>query len=421
MAERKARSRKPDAPAMASNVCPRCGTAGPARLLAGAVCSACQAHDAWSQLDGEKLVIDKGAIDEALRRRQGEDAGQPLWRRLGVWLPAALALGLGAIAAWSAMDLLSSRPIGPLAALLSDLSWSWKRALLAGVGALVVGAVSLVRARRSRHFRRLPMLACYLVTIVCGATGTAIGALHGISMSSAFGDEHTRMPARDQLGLPAYVERIVDATVLVLAPDGSGDARSGAIGTGAVVATDPRRAWIVTCSHVAIPYVSTGARRSPRDAQPVWVQLSDGREGPATVIWAAPPPLDMVLLELPMERPPTPVPIAADASALATSSPVTFVPNPLRSGWKVVHGEVIRRETHQTPAGAYDLVLTDLPVTHGDSGSGLFDARGQLVGLNTWTRVGDGAAQGLSLPSEAMRVAIDAIRTGKLDELKQQE
>lgn len=401
-------------------MCPRCGAVGPARLAAGAVCAACQAQDAWSQLDGERLVIDRAAIDLAVQRRRGEAAGLPMWRRLLAWLWPALALGLAALAVWMIVRLLSPLPIGPLAALQATVAGAGRAALGAGAIALVVGIAALVRARRSRHFRRLPLLACYLAAIVSGATALALGALQELSPAGGFG-AHATMPPRAALDLPAHVQRIIDASAIILAPGADGDAREGGLGTGAIVAADAHRAWLVTCSHVAIPYVSTAAPRRPRDAQPVWVQLSDGREGPATVIWAAPPPLDMVLLELPIERPPPPVPIAADASGLAAQSPVTFVPNPLRAGWKVLHGEVLRREPHRTPAGAYDLVLTDLPVTFGDSGSGLYDARGQLVGLNTWTRIGAGTAQGLSLPSEAMRVAIDAIRTGRLDALKQQD
>ncbi len=423
MAERRRWFRKAaePPPVGATTVCPRCGNTGPVRLLPGAVCSACKAHDAWTQLDGERLVIDRGSIDEAIRRRQGEAAGEPLWRRLLGWIPPALALGLAGLAVWNLIRLLSARPIGPLAALLEDLRSTARYALLAGLVALVVGAVILVRARRSRHFRRIPLLACYLVCVVAGAATAVVGAIHTFTTSRSFGGAHASMPARAQLGVASHVERIVAATALVLAPDEDGDVRYGGLGTGAVVATDAGRAWIVTCSHVAMPYVNPGAVRRPRDARPVWVQLSDGREGQATVAWAAPPPLDVVLLELPIEHPPAPVPIADDAAALTAGSPVTFVPNPLRDGWLVLHGQVLRRETHHTPAGAYALVLTDLPVTHGDSGSGLYDARGQLVGLNTWTRTGGGPAQGLSLPSEAMRAAIEAIRTGQLDALKQQE
>lgn len=423
MAERKRWFRRSaeQAAVGATKVCPRCGTAGPVRLLPGTVCSSCKAHDAWNELGGEPLVIDRAAIDEAVGRRQGEAAGEPLWRRALVWLPPALALGLAGLAAWTLIRLLSARPIGPLAALLADLSSSARHALLAGLAALVTGIVLLVRARRSRHFRRLPLIASYLVCTVAGVAAGVVGGFHAFAMSGAFGGAYTSMPAPAQLGVASHVERILAATAIVLAPDEDGDARYGGLGTGAVVATDAGRAWIVTCSHVAMPYVNPAAPRRPRDAQPVWVQLSDGREGRAAVIWAAPPPLDVVLLELPIPHPPAPVPIADDAAALERGSPVTFVPNPLRSGWKVLHGEVLRRESHDTPAGAYALVLTDLPVTHGDSGSGLYDARGQLVGLNTWTRTGGGPAQGLSLPSEAMRAAIEAIRTGTLDQLKQQE
>jgi S1-C subfamily serine protease len=81
---------------------------------------------------------------------------------------------------------------------------------------------------------------------------------------------------------------------------------------------------------------------------------------------------------------------------------------------------VQRRESHHTPAGEFSLLYTDLPVQPGDSGSGLFDAHGQLVGLNTWTRIGQGAPQGISLPSEAMRAIVDALQRGRIDELDQQ-
>ena len=78
---------------------------------------------------------------------------------------------------------------------------------------------------------------------------------------------------------------------------------------------------------------------------------------------------------------------------------------------------LILKEAHNTPAGIYELLITDLPVTHGDSGSGLFDERGQLVGLNTWTKVEGGLAHGISLPSEAMRALSDAVQNNELDRL----
>jgi S1-C subfamily serine protease len=271
--------------------------------------------------------------------------------------------------------------------------------------------------RRQRHYRRLWLVAVHALAVVIGATALVIGGTHWLAMRGGFGGEYTSMPAREAAVVHSPVERILDATVVVLAPDAEGDARNLAMGTGAIVARDEKRAWIVTCSHVAMPYAAVGVWRHARDARPVWVQLSDHREGQAIVRWTAPPPLDVALLELPIEHAPEPVPIAPDASELASASRVTFVPNPYRAGWKVLHGELLRRERHRTPAGAYDLLFTDLPVTHGDSGSGLYDSRGQLVGLNTWTRVGAGPSEGISLPSETMRSLVDAIAAGTIDKL----
>ena len=411
-------SRRRAEPVATTNACSACKTVGPAQLHPGQVCAACEAQAAWSRLGAvDRLVIDRASIDAAVKRREGEAAGEPLWRKSLVWTTPAATLALAALAGWYLVRLLSARSIGPLGSLLSEMTAAARWATVIGLGGLVTGVVALVRLRRRRHFRKLAMLASHLVAIMVGCAAVVIGGLHWIGLSGGFGGEFTSMPVRGSLDVSSQIERILNATVVVLAPGADGDARKLAMGTGAVVASDDTRAWIVTCSHVAMPYAAVGTWRHARDAQPLWVQLSDGREGKATVRWTAPPPLDIVLVELPIARPPEPVVIAADTSAIQSSASVTFVPNPYRAGWKVQHGELLRRETHRTPAGTYDLLYTDLPVTHGDSGSGLYDARGQLIGLNTWTLVGGAGSQGISLPSETMRVVVDAIHNHRLEQL----
>jgi S1-C subfamily serine protease len=278
--------------------------------------------------------------------------------------------------------------------------------------------VALVRLRRRHQFRRLAFLTGHLVAIVLGASAAVTGGLHWAAWQPTR-DVPQGMPPRAALGVASHVDRILDATVVVFAPDADGDARNLAIGTGAVVFRDPGTAWIVTCSHVAMPYVAVGTYHDVRTAPAVWALLADGREGPATVRWVAAPPLDVALVELRIANPPRPVEIAADTSGFGPDASVTFVPNPYRSGWSVEHGKLIRRDTHHTTAGTYDLLITDLRVIPGDSGSGLYDVRGQLVGLNTWTSSEDGRARGISLPSEAMQQLVVAIRDGALDRLDQ--
>jgi len=401
-----------------TNVCPTCKTAGPVRLQIGQLCAACEAQTAWSKLDdGARLVIDRRSIDDAVKRREGEAAGEPAWRRAVVWAAPAVTVGIAALAGWYTLQVFATRRLAPLRELVAAITSTARGATYAGLAALVAGTIALIRLRRNRHFRRLPLVASHSLAIAVGCTALVIGVPQLIVPISGFG-EYTSMPVRGSLDVTANAERIVNATVVVLATDADGDAAHLGIGTGAVIAADDSRAWIVTCSHVAMPYLAVAAWRHARDARPVWVQLSDGREGQATVRWTAPPPLDVALVELPIAHPPEPVAIAPDTTAIQAPASVTFVPNPYRSGWKVLSGTLLRRETHRTPAGTYDLLYTDLPVTFGDSGSGLFDARGQLVGLNTWTRVtGDGPSQGISLPSETMRVLVDAIRAGTIDKL----
>lgn len=401
-----------------TKVCPSCKVAGPAQLQPGEVCVTCKTQQAWSDLGASGLVIDRAAIADAELRRAGEAAGDPLWKIALAWWPVALTLAIAAITGWSIVELMSPRPIGPLADVLAGWRGAAWRTTGLGVLALAVGIAALIRLRRRRHFRRASFLVSHGLAIVAGCWALVLGGVQVWGLRGGFGGAYTTMPVREPLAVTASVQRILDATVVVLAPDRDGDARQLGLGTGAIVAADDHRAWVVTCSHVAMPYAAVGGIRHARDAQPVWIQLSDGRGARARVRWAAPPPLDVVVIEVPIDRPPEPVTIAPDASALEPGASVTFVPLPYRSGWKVIDGELLRRETHKTSAGTYDLLFTNLPVTFGDSGSGLFDARGQLVGLNTWTRItGNGPAEGISLPSETMRAVVDAIERGTLDQL----
>ena len=87
-----------------------------------------------------------------------------------------------------------------------------------------------------------------------------------------------------------------------------------------------------------------------------------------------------------------------------------FVPNPYRDGWMVHRGAVLARREHETPAGRFSLLITDLPVVPGDSGSGLYDEQGRLVGVNTWRQKGIEGTRAISLPSDALQRVLDRMR-----------
>lgn len=378
----------------------------------GEVCPECDTAAAWERHaeGGEPIRIDQAAIDEAIARRAVRHT--PVSTRA---LPCigAFLLGVGAVLALRA--LFGERSIAPIEELKASVERAARWAFWLGAGACLGGIVSAVLLLRSHLFRAWPLTGLAVLAIGSGLTASVCGA---IFLASDSGWQHLSMPALTSAAatLPG-VQRIMAATTVILAPDADGDASRPAIGTGAIVRSEKSRAWIVTCSHVAMPYAAVAAYRSAGQAQPVWVYFSDGRNKQGTVIWTAQPPLDVALIAVDIDTPPAPVEISFTAEALETGAPVLFVPNPLRSGWKERRGHVSGRRSHLTQAGRFSLVFTDLPLQPGDSGSGLFDSRNRLTGLNTW-RVGDEEHTwlGISLPSDTMKRIANLVEQGELPE-----
>jgi S1-C subfamily serine protease len=396
--------------------CPTCQVRGTVRLEAGCSCPSCLAGEAWGRYANTTLVIEKSDIEELWARRQGESA--TLLRRARATVPLAIALGLTVLAGFAAFALHALRSAAPLASIVADELHDARAATLLGLAAVCFGGVALWRLRRHRQHRSLVFLASYSLVIVGGALAAVPGVLGWIGASGSLGFRHLAMPERSQMVFStSALDRVVEATAVIIAPDADGDFSGPKIGSGAVIASDSSRAWIVTCSHVAMGYVSPASWRDAATAPPVWVDLADGRSAVGQVRWTAPPPLDVALVEIAIADPPRPVRIASDSEGAAADSAVLFVPNPFRLGWKVHHGKVVKREAHQTPAGTYSLLFTDLPVQPGDSGSGLFDPTGALIGLNTWAGVDPSIPRGISLPAEVMRAMVASIHEQRLGNL----
>jgi S1-C subfamily serine protease len=397
--------------------CPQCGGWSPTRLAERQVCAACRSANAWTQQAGEKLIIGRGDIERAERRRRGEAAGHSRLRKAIAWTPVVVSLGLGAAAIASLVRLLRPIEVGPLAEIVGALESASVWAVSAGAAAFAAGLICLIRLRRQRQFRMLSFLIPHCLALIAGVAAAVPGALAAYVIFGSEGWQHDHMPRRSpDLLQSEAVRRIAEATAVIVAPDDDGDARMPALGVGAVIAREPGRAWLVTNSHVALPSASVASFRETAGAPQVWVEFSDGRGRRGAVRWVARPPIDVAIVEVPIDDPPPAIPIAVDSRAASAGTAVTFVPNPYRAGWRVEHGEVTRRRAHQTPAGDYNILYTDLPVLPGDSGSGLFNEYGELIGLNTWTRL-EPRPQGISLPSEAMRAIVRAIEAGDLGSL----
>jgi S1-C subfamily serine protease len=372
------------------------------RLGPGEACAACQSQDAWSRWEGEgKLVIDRASIEAAEARRRGDDK-RKLYGGASAAALLVLLFGLSGASIAFVIRVFQARPLGPLEQIFAGMQSSSRVAAGSGLLCLLLSllAMRLPHPRRGR----LLGIAGRFTGVVTGAAALLIGGFMSVVTNRPSGFERVSMPPRDQSGvLSEPAARVMAATAVIVAPDADGDGRGASLGTGAVVAAGDGRALIVTCSHVAMPYAAVSAFRDAALAHGVWVELADGRDAPGKVVWTAAPPLDVALVEIHVDSPPEPVPILLGGTeGIDSDEAVFFVPNPYRHGFLVSNGRVVRREAHETPAGRFSLLFTTLPLESGDSGSGLFDARGRLIGLNTWQRRSPTEHQGISLPAEAL-------------------
>ncbi|MBP7868263.1 MAG: trypsin-like peptidase domain-containing protein [Acidobacteria bacterium] len=393
-------------------VCPRCRRKSPVQLAGGAVCAECEAEAAWDRA-GEKLVVTRADIEAAERaaKRQARPADPRSGWRLGL---LATAWGAAVLAAVEIVRFYRPLPIGPIDDILGALTGHARMTAAWGGLAALAAAALLLWANRDWRPRRAWTLLLHWAPLPAGLGLAILGLTFWNGYGGALGWSFTTVPPLPAEGDPGHVRLAKRATAVILSPDEHGDARDFSLGSGVVVAAVNGRAWIVTCSHVAIPWITAAARRDPRSVPPAWVILSDGRQGPGFVRWAAPPPIDLAAVEFPVQDPPPPVPFSRDTDLLVAGSPVFFIPNPMRSGWLSRSGLVLKREPHRLPSGGVcTLLRASLPANPGDSGGGLYDVDGRLVGINTWAAAGrDGSFECISLPTEMMEAILSALEKG---------
>jgi serine protease Do len=195
------------------------------------------------------------------------------------------------------------------------------------------------------------------------------GANPGADMQAQqAGDQQTETP---KTTFAAKLASTMNAIVLIKI--------GGGHGTGVIV--DAKRRLVITNAHVVRSVV--GGRRT------VTVKLRDGTEVAARVIYRATGGLDLAMVQL------EPV-VQIDGARFRTKQykavtvgcrlprapeRVTAIGHPGPFRWAVSQGHVAGEFTKARALGR-GLVL-DLTIWHGNSGGGLFDRQGKLVGITT--------------------------------------
>lgn len=148
-------------------------------------------------------------------------------------------------------------------------------------------------------------------------------------------------------------------------------------GSGVVTLIREGRAYILTNKHVA----------EAEGVGPLRVVLFNGEKSEGRIEWKAPGDVDVAVVSCQVISMVHTVATEVAAGFLGLGDPVFAIGNPLELNWSYTEG-VISAVRKQTMGDKSELMVyqTQTPINVGNSGGGLYDMAGRLVGLNTWVK-----------------------------------
>jgi 2-alkenal reductase len=246
--------------------------------------------------------------------------------------------------------------------------------LIAGIAGLVAGVTAA------------------LVTVAIAASSGAFDGTHTVVTTGSASVEPVNATAT-QTGFDAgaiYRARI-QGVVTIASVFSSGEAG----GSGFVVSKD---GLILTNAHVVTNSAESNVQ--PQDVKPadqVYVRFADGNQVPAQIVgydlFA-----DVAVLRVsdPNEHPP-PVPLG-NSSAVRVGEPVAAIGSPFLEAGSLSVGVVSainRSLSSGTGFAIPGAIQTDAAINHGNSGGPLFDAAGQVIGINAQIQTTSGGGEGV--------------------------
>ena len=189
-------------------------------------------------------------------------------------------------------------------------------------------------------------------------------------------------------------------------------------GSGFVISP---KGYVLTNSHVI---TNAGSGGPVRPADHVFVEFSDLDRVAAKVVgWDVYDDVGLIKVDRSEHRL-SPVPLGNSASAVV-GEPVAAIGSPLGNENSLAVGVVsaVQRSIESLTAGVYrltDAIQTDAPITHGNSGGPLFDARGRVIGINAQIRsqssTGNDSGVGFAVPIDsAKRSVAQLIAHGRVE------
>jgi len=200
-------------------------------------------------------------------------------------------------------------------------------------------------------------------------------------------------------------------TIFAYFGDPSSQAPEISQGSGFVISP---KGYVLTNSHV-ITNAGEGTRVDA--AEHLYVEFSDGDRAEARIVgWDLYDDVGLIRLSS-TEHKLTPVPLGESAS-VQVGQPVAAIGSPLGNENSLAVGVVsaIHRSIAAITVQQYrvvDAIQTDAPITHGNSGGPLLDARGRVVGINAQIQSQNGSGNdtgvGFAIPIDAAKRSVQQL------------
>lgn len=274
--------------------------------------------------------------------------------------------------------------------------------LVTGLIAIVVGCIALVLHSSNRKGAGLAV-AGILIGLL-DVVGWAIGLHHFLGENHSFvAFQELSAPDFDTLEeLPEHLSRAMRANVVV--KSSAGFARQG-MGSGVILRIRDGLAWIVTNRHVIDHDYSDSTDSAPEDLSSlsdISIQTVGELMVSADIEWVAPHGVDLAIVSARLD-PRDIVEAHWDIDAHPRIGDDVFaIGNPHGLGWTHSAGQLsqVRRRSHGV--FPYRILQSTAALNPGNSGGGLYDQQGRLIGINTLTgdkRFAEGLGFSISLPT----------------------
>ncbi|MDK3073771.1 trypsin-like peptidase domain-containing protein [Sedimentitalea sp. JM2-8] len=215
--------------------------------------------------------------------------------------------------------------------------------------------------------------------------------VEAVSPSVVFIEVTTKAgPVEDAGALPEGLPEAFKRRFGQMMPDQGSSKRQG-VGSGFIISETGE---IVTNHHVV------------QGADSVLVKFADGRSLPATVV-GSDSMTDIALLKVESDETLPVVPFG-DSATVRAGDEVVAVGNPFGLGGTVTSG-IVSATSRNIHSGPYDdFIQTDAAINRGNSGGPLFNAAGEVIGVNTAIFSPDGGSVGIgfAVPSDLVQTVV---------------